>query len=77
MQTTKVVFILLMLLVLQNPIKLYLSPVRVAKEEVPKPLRLDQLLEHLSHGEVSDENRVLLRDYCATIQKRYEFHPLF
>ena len=43
----------------------------------PKPLRLDQLLEHLSHGEVSDDNLALLRDYCATIQKRYEFHPLF
>ena len=43
----------------------------------PKPLRLDQLLEHLSHGEVSDDNLALLRDYCSTIQKRYEFHPLF
>ena len=42
-----------------------------------KPLRLDQLLERLSHGEVSDENLALLRDYCATIQKRYEDHPLF
>lgn len=43
----------------------------------PKPLRLDQLLERLSHGEVSDDNLALLRDYCATIQKRYEGHPLF
>lgn len=43
----------------------------------PKPLRLDQLLERLSHGEVSDENLALLRDYCATIQKRYEDNPLF
>lgn len=43
----------------------------------PKLLRLDQLLERLSHGEVSDDNLALLRDYCATIQKRYEFHPLF
>ena len=43
----------------------------------PKPLRLDQLLERLSHGEVSDDNLALLRDYCSTIQKRYEFHPLF
>lgn len=43
----------------------------------PKPLRLDQLLERLSHGEVSDDNFALLRDYCATIQKRYEGHPLF
>lgn len=43
----------------------------------PKPLRLDQLLERLSHGEVSNDNLALLRDYCATIQKRYEGHPLF
>ena len=43
----------------------------------PKPLRLDQLLERLSHGEVYDDNLALLRDYCSTIQKRYEFHPLF
>lgn len=43
----------------------------------PKPLRLDQLLERLSHGEVSDDNLALLRDYCATIQKRYEGHRLF
>lgn len=42
-----------------------------------KPLRLDQLLERLSHGEVSDDNLALLRDCCSTIQKRYEFHPLF
>ena len=42
-----------------------------------KPLHLDQLLEILSHGEVSDDNLALLRDYCATIQKRYEGHPLF
>lgn len=43
----------------------------------PKPLRLEQLLERLSHGEVSDDNLALLRDYCATIQKRYEGHSLF
>ena len=46
-------------------------------EPRPKVLRLDQLLERLSHGEVSDENLALLRDYCATIQKRYENNPLF
>lgn len=46
-------------------------------EPRPKVLRLDQLLERLSHGEVSDENLALLRDYCATIQKRYEDNPLF
>lgn len=42
-----------------------------------KILRLDQLLERLSHGEVSDDNLALLRDYCSTIQKRYEDNPLF
>lgn len=42
-----------------------------------KPLRFDQLLERLSHGEVSDDNLALLRDYCSTVQKRYEGHPLF
>lgn len=46
-------------------------------EPRPKILRLDQLLERLSHGEVSDANLTLLRDYCATIQKRYEDNPLF
>lgn len=46
-------------------------------EPRPKVLRLDQLFERLSHGEVSDENLALLRDYCATIQKRYEDNPLF
>ena len=46
-------------------------------EPRPKILRLDQLLERLAHGEVSDENLALLRDYCATIQKRYEDNPLF
>ena len=43
----------------------------------PKILRLDQLLERLSHGEGSDDNLALLRDYCSTIQKRYEDNPLF
>lgn len=42
-----------------------------------KVLRLDQLLEHLAHGEVSDDNLALLRDYCATINNRYEDNPLF
>lgn len=42
-----------------------------------KILRLDQLLERLSHGEVSDDNLALLRDYCSAIQKRYEDNPLF
>ena len=42
-----------------------------------KVLSLEQLLEHLAHGEVSDENLALLRDYCATINRRYEDNPLF
>ncbi len=42
-----------------------------------KVLKLDQLLEHLAHGEVSDDNLALLRDYCATINNRYENNPLF
>lgn len=42
-----------------------------------KPLTLEHLLEHLAHGEVSDDNLELLRDYCATINRRYEDNPLF
>lgn len=42
-----------------------------------KTLKLDQLLEHLAHGEVNDDNLALLRDYCATINNRYEDNPLF
>ena len=40
-------------------------------------LTLEQLLEHLSHNEVSDENLILMRDYCSTIHNRYEANPLF
>lgn len=40
-------------------------------------LSLEQLLEHLAHNEVSDENLMLLRDYCATINRRYENDVLF
>jgi len=42
-----------------------------------KTLNLMQLLEHLAHGEVSDENLVLLRNYCSTIHNRYENNALF
>ena len=42
-----------------------------------KSLSLVQLLEHLAHGEVSDENLLQLRNYCATINRRYEDNPLF
>lgn len=44
------------------------------KNKVPK---LELLLEHLAHGEVSDDNLAFLRDYCATINRRYEDNPLF
>lgn len=43
-------------------------------QKIPK---LDQLLEHLAHGEVSDDNLAFLRDYCAMINRRYEDNPLF
>ncbi len=42
-----------------------------------KKILLKDLLEHLSHGEVSDENLVLLKDYCSTITNRYENNALF
>lgn len=42
-----------------------------------KSLSLKDLLEHLSHGEVSDENLALLRDYCSSITNRYKNDKLF
>lgn len=45
--------------------------------EGKKILPLDKLLEHLAHNEVSDDNLWLLRDYCATINRRYENNDLF
>lgn len=42
-----------------------------------KKLNLRDLLEHLSHGEVSDDNLALLKDYCSTITNRYIDNPLF
>ena len=47
------------------------------KKPNKKVLSLEQLLEHLSHGEVSDDNLLLLRNYCSTINHRYENNPLF
>ena len=57
------------------------------EKTIPKPgggpgaggrvLSLEHLLEHLAHNEVSDENLWLLRDYCSTINRRYEDNPLF
>lgn len=43
----------------------------------PKIPKLKDLLEHLAHSEVTDENLAFLRDYCATINRRYEFNALF
>lgn len=40
-------------------------------------MSLEILLEHLAHNELSDENMMLLRDYCSTINRRYEDDPLF
>jgi len=42
-----------------------------------RTLSLENLLEHLAHNEVSNENLMLLRDYCATINRRYEKSILF
>ena len=42
-----------------------------------KKMSLKDLLEHLSHGEVSNENLTLLRDYCSLITNRYKNNPLF
>ena len=44
------------------------------KEQV---FTLEILLEHLAHNELSDENLLLLRDYCSTINRRYENNALF
>lgn len=42
-----------------------------------KKLTLFEVLEHLAHKELSDDNLMLLRDYCASIHNRYENDPLF
>ena len=57
-----------------------------SEKNIPKPnvgpgpkkhLSLENLLERLAHNEVSDENLMLLRDYCASINRRYEESVLF
>lgn len=40
-------------------------------------LTLEELLEHLAHNELSDDNLARLRDTCAAIHRRYENNPLF
>ena len=42
-----------------------------------RTLSLEHLFEHLAHGEYSDENLALLRDYLSSINKRYENNQLF
>jgi type I restriction enzyme R subunit len=44
---------------------------------IGRTMSLDILLEHLSHNELSDQNLMLLRNYCASIQRRYEESTLF
>lgn len=45
-------------------------------EPKKKTLTLEHLIEHLAHGDLSDENIALLRDYCASINRRYENNSL-
>lgn len=52
-------------------------PRRVPGGPKNKVYTLEVLLEHLAHNEVSDENLWLLRDYCSSINARYENNPLF
>ena len=47
------------------------------KKDSKKKLNIENLFEHLAHGEVSDENLVLLRDYLSTINNRYANNQLF
>lgn len=57
-----------------------------SEKHIPKPgigtgskktLSLEHLLERLAHNELSDDNLLLLRDYCSTINRRYEESTLF
>ena len=43
----------------------------------PNTPKLEKLLEYLSHGYVTDDNLAFLRDYCASINRRYEDNALF
>lgn len=38
---------------------------------------LETLLERMAHGELSDDNMILLRNYCSMINRRYEDNVLF
>lgn len=48
------------------------EPMRRGVGGEKKHLNLCMLLEMLAHGDVSDDNLALLRDYCASIHRRYE-----
>lgn len=52
-------------------------PAKPGKGKKEKTPTLEHLIEHLAHGEVSDDNLAYLRDYCATVNRRYEDNPLF
>ena len=39
--------------------------------------KLEKLLEYLSHGYITDGNLSFLRDYCSSINRRYENNALF
>ena len=39
--------------------------------------KLEKLLEYLSHGYITDDNLSFLRDYCSSINLRYENNALF
>ncbi|MBQ7529146.1 DEAD/DEAH box helicase family protein, partial [bacterium] len=53
------------------------SGVNSGLEITGKKMTLEQLLERLSHNELSDDNLALLRDYCAMINQRYENSRFF
>lgn len=48
----------------------------VGRKQGVKKLSLEQLLEQLSHGELTDENLLLLSDYCSSINQRYDNNTL-
>lgn len=50
---------------------------RPGSKKVNQRLSLKQLLERLSCNELSDDNLGQLRDYCSSINYRYENNPLF
>ena len=54
-----------------------IKPANVDKPDKPKKLTLSELLEHLAHGEYTDDNLYLLRDYCSAIHARYENNRKF